>query len=320
MLFNIDRKNGIPIYIQVKEQIKKHIQQGVWQSGVKLPTERQLAKRLNVSRNTVSAAYKELENEGILKSYQGRGTFVSNVSDIFVRKNRKERLIKIIDKAMEEAIKLGFDLDEFVVLSHIRATAKKEMMKKVKVAFVECNKEQLDYFTKELELGSGVSILPILLEDFKENPQYVNKVLEDVDIIVTTFFHIEEVKKLLDPRSKEVLGIALDPKLETIVKIAKIPKDKKIGLLCISENFAQKVLKSIENAGLKFPVLTVSTNTERKAIKKFVENCDVIIASPSRKKDLIEFVDESKVIEFIYVPDTGSINMLKSALFELKQK
>ena len=42
--------------------------------GKKLPTERELAKALRVSRNTISTAYKELEDEGVLYSHQGRGT------------------------------------------------------------------------------------------------------------------------------------------------------------------------------------------------------------------------------------------------------
>jgi GntR family transcriptional regulator len=319
--FNLDRRSGIPIYIQVKQQIKNFIQQGIWEKGHKLPPERQLAEKLKVSRNTISAAYKELEIEGYLSSHQGRGTFVAYTNSRFQRHPSQDKLIKIIDKAMEETLQNGFDLDEFIVMCHTRAQEKKNVLSNLKVAFIECNHEQLDYFSKEIELGAGISILPVLLEDLKKDPKAFSVNFKDVDIIVTTFFHIEEVRSLLADGNKEILGIALDPQVETLVKIARIPKNKRIGVVCISNNFAQKVLQSIENAGIELPDIKISISKKIEELMEFVKDLDVIIASPSRKKELIELVNpEKEIIEFIYLPDLGSINMLKTAIFHLRKK
>src|SRR5690554_6939307 len=76
-VMRIERKSDIPIYIQVKNQIIDAIKNSRIKIGEKLPTERELSQRLKVSRNTISAAYDLLEQEGVLISYQGRGTFVA---------------------------------------------------------------------------------------------------------------------------------------------------------------------------------------------------------------------------------------------------
>ena len=145
MLFPIVRKNGIPLYIQVKEAVQSEIKSGVWKTGDKLPTERELSERLKVSRNTVSQAYQELEAEGVLTSVQGRGTFVCDRDDAVRIEHRKELLLKIIDVAMEEGLQLGFTLDEFVELTDVRARQKLEFLSQVRVMFIECNREQVEY-------------------------------------------------------------------------------------------------------------------------------------------------------------------------------
>jgi GntR family transcriptional regulator len=320
-MLNINRKNGIPIYIQVKEQLREFIQKGIWESGFKLPTERDLAEILGISRNTVSAAYKDLEAEGYLVSQQGRGTFVRDIVTMEDKERLKEELVQLIDDAIDRAVELGFEIDEFVVTSHVRAKAKKEVLNKIQIAFVECNHEQLDYFCRQLHLGAGVILIPILLQDFVNNPVEINRQIDSVDLVVTTFFHIDEVRSLLADDSKEVLGISLDPQLETVVKIAKIPKHKRVGLLCISNNFARKVITTIENAGInEIQNMKITTSRNEQELLRFVKSCDVIITSPGRKKDIEKFDLYGKdVIEFVYLPDLGSINILRTALYDFNK-
>ncbi|HEY3425473.1 MAG TPA: winged helix-turn-helix domain-containing protein, partial [Negativicutes bacterium] len=77
----IIQRLGVPIYLQVKSYIMDKIKAGEYQPGAKIPTERELSAELGISRNTVSAAYKELLLEGVLEACQGRGTFVKRLVD-----------------------------------------------------------------------------------------------------------------------------------------------------------------------------------------------------------------------------------------------
>jgi GntR family transcriptional regulator len=68
--------NGIPIYIQLRDQILALIGRGTLKPGTQMPTMRQVAVALKIDLNTVQRAYAELEAEGLLVKVQGRGSFV----------------------------------------------------------------------------------------------------------------------------------------------------------------------------------------------------------------------------------------------------
>jgi len=70
--------SGIPIYIQLREQLLRAIGAGALAPGAQLPTMRQVAVALKIDLNTVQRAYAELERDGVLLATRGRGTFVAN--------------------------------------------------------------------------------------------------------------------------------------------------------------------------------------------------------------------------------------------------
>jgi GntR family transcriptional regulator len=71
------QNNGIPIYVQLREQILAAVGRGTLAPGTQLPTMRQVAVALSIDLNTVQRAYAELEKEGILTMVRGRGSFVA---------------------------------------------------------------------------------------------------------------------------------------------------------------------------------------------------------------------------------------------------
>jgi GntR family transcriptional regulator len=76
MEIEINKNSGIPLYLQIKEQLKEYIQNDQLKKGSQLPTERDLSLKLKVSRNTVSMAYQELVQEKLISSISGKGTFI----------------------------------------------------------------------------------------------------------------------------------------------------------------------------------------------------------------------------------------------------
>ncbi|HXR95217.1 MAG TPA: GntR family transcriptional regulator [Rhizomicrobium sp.] len=69
--------NGVPIYVQLRDQIAAAIGRGDLKPGAQLPTMREVAVSLAIDLNTVQRAYAELETEGLLVKVQGRGSFVA---------------------------------------------------------------------------------------------------------------------------------------------------------------------------------------------------------------------------------------------------
>lgn len=77
MLFRTNPSSGVPIYLQLMEQVKYAIETGALRPGEQLPGIRPLAEELVINPNTVAKAYRELEHEGVIELRHGAGAFVA---------------------------------------------------------------------------------------------------------------------------------------------------------------------------------------------------------------------------------------------------
>ena len=77
MIFRTNPALGVPIYLQLMEQVKHGIETGALRPGDQLPGIRPLAEELVMNPNTVAKAYRELEHEGVIELRHGAGAFVS---------------------------------------------------------------------------------------------------------------------------------------------------------------------------------------------------------------------------------------------------
>ena len=96
----ISNVSGVPIYEQIKQQVKSAILSGELQEEEALPSLRTLAKDLKISVLTVTRAYTELEQEGFVKNVQGRGCYVMGRGSELIR----EQLIRKVENGLSEAI------------------------------------------------------------------------------------------------------------------------------------------------------------------------------------------------------------------------
>jgi GntR family transcriptional regulator len=122
--FQIDHKSGIPIYIQIMDQIKHLLATGALHSGQQLPTIRQLAVDLTINLHTVAHAYAELEREGFLTIQRGRGTFITNghlEQEDALHRLRTQKLQALVTTMFAEAVNLGYEPEEIedVLQAHV---------------------------------------------------------------------------------------------------------------------------------------------------------------------------------------------------------
>ena len=82
MLFRPNPASGVPIYLQLMEQVKHGIETGALRPGEQLPGIRPLAEELVVSVNTIAKAYRELEHEGVIELRHGAGAFIAQNADL----------------------------------------------------------------------------------------------------------------------------------------------------------------------------------------------------------------------------------------------
>ena len=109
-MLNINYRDGRPVYLQVKDELRLLIVTGAVEPGGKIPSVRELASELAINPNTIQRAYRELESEGYIYSVPGKGSFVGE--KIEVGTDRREELLKQFEEAVRELSYLGVSDEE----------------------------------------------------------------------------------------------------------------------------------------------------------------------------------------------------------------
>ncbi len=116
MQVRISDQDGVPIYVQLINQIKYLVCSGRLQTGEQLPPVRKLAEQLLINPNTVARAYRELESAGLVTSRQGSGVFVAEGISPLARREQDRILQARIDTLLTEARQLGVDVEALIRL------------------------------------------------------------------------------------------------------------------------------------------------------------------------------------------------------------
>jgi GntR family transcriptional regulator len=115
----IDVESGVPIYMQLVDRIKQMVASGKLQSGQQLPTMRQLAADLRINYNTVGRAYAILDQEGVISTQQGRGTFIaSRLDDEQIQQMRLNKLRSVMAQLLQQLHALGYLQEEITEIFH----------------------------------------------------------------------------------------------------------------------------------------------------------------------------------------------------------
>ena len=116
MQLRISDQDGVPIYVQLSNQVKYLVASGRLQPGEQLPPVRKLAEQLLINPNTVARAYRELESAGLVTTRQGSGVFVAEGVSPLARREQDRILQARIDTLLTEARQLGVDVETLIRL------------------------------------------------------------------------------------------------------------------------------------------------------------------------------------------------------------
>lgn len=108
----ISNSSGEPIYLQISEQIKSQILEGKLRAGEALPSMRNLATELRISFMTTKRAYEELEQDGYIESFTGKGSFVKGQNPQMYREEQLRRIETLLEDACGRARKAGVTIEE----------------------------------------------------------------------------------------------------------------------------------------------------------------------------------------------------------------
>lgn len=112
MLSKPNSASGVPIYLQLMEQVKHAIATGALRAGEQLPGIRKVAEDLVMNPNTVAKAYRELEHEGVIELRQGSGAFVAERRHEPGRTALLQVALPLVEHAVEKLAQLGLEEEE----------------------------------------------------------------------------------------------------------------------------------------------------------------------------------------------------------------
>jgi GntR family transcriptional regulator len=120
---HISQGDGVPIYLQIVNQVKYLVASGRLGVGDELPTIRALAERLVINPNTVARAYRELESAGIVAARRSAGTVVTDTGTPLARRECMNILAERVDTLLAEARQMNFETEEVLDLIRKRDRA-----------------------------------------------------------------------------------------------------------------------------------------------------------------------------------------------------
>ncbi len=124
MEFYINPYDGVPVYLQIIQQVKAAISMETMHPGDRLPTVRELAGTLAVNPNTVAKAYRDLERDGLVETVSGKGTFIRNGRVT----GEPEHLDHLLDMLVVEARNAGLSIEDVAerLVQHGRESSAKK--------------------------------------------------------------------------------------------------------------------------------------------------------------------------------------------------
>ncbi|EXG81255.1 putative transcriptional regulator [Cryptosporangium arvum DSM 44712] len=301
---SVSRHSDVPVYRQIVSQLTLMIEMGLLTDGERLPGSRLLASNLGINRNTVAHAYGELRELGLVEPRGRNGMVVVGGKGARTSSEARNRAREILAAAARECLQLGLSAPEIRDL--IGGLAAWEAEKVLAVSFVECNRERAEYFAAELAARLAVPVKPLVLGEFDADA-------ERPDLVLTTFFHLAEVRGRLRGPSTEVVAIVAAPHIRTLVQIAEVPKDRTVGVLYSTNDQAVSIRDSLAQAGVtNVVVLSGTGDAELRGVEA------VIVPSELPELARALAAKRVRVIEYGNVLDAASVRMAAEVMRELQ--
>ena len=315
MNISLDRKSKIPLFVQIAEQLRNMIVTSQLNAETLLPSIRQMAEYLRVNRQTIHNAIRILEEENLVEIRRGAGIFIK--SDVNQANNFDEALLSIAQTAVSQTQKAGYTHHDLVkAVSFIGVNSQYALPRQDNryLVFIECNWPVLDSYKTDIESELNIKVIPYLLEKLKNDYAEIKQVIAGASLVVTTFSHLHEVRKLVKDKNANVIGIFAGPYNDVMLTIASWPKETKVAVIMLSSPGAAEVRQSILDSGIEFKEIKC-LGMEEPGLKRHIAGAEKLIVSSAAYPFIQQdFSPEQQVVVYKNKLDRASLNMLNNLL------
>jgi DNA-binding transcriptional regulator YhcF (GntR family) len=213
---------------QLRELLVHRIASGQYGIGAQLPGTRELAADIGANRNTVAKVYGELARDGLLQIVHGKGAFVVRSVTETSCQQPAEQVAQVLDDAFSRARLFGLSKDDVLRLTDERLRAIYDEGTP-RLAFVECNPYDAQLVAGELATQLDIQVVSKLIAELPTSGPV------PLDIAATSYFHLEEVERLLQPRGIRVVGVNTLPDPGALLALARLQAGTKVGVVANNE-------------------------------------------------------------------------------------
>ncbi len=309
------------IYQQIVQEIEKQILSGELSPGEKLPTVRELAKRMDIANGTIKHAYDRLEGLGLIEMIQGKGTFVCQSPETT---SRKEAALNAIDEMLDKLQELGFSSKDIGFFIKLKLNEREDPDYLIKILLIDCNPETLEMMEKQILTSTKVEIYKLSLNNFMRNPYTIG---EEFSFVITTPTHVNLLERFVTDRTK-LLPVVLTPSFRTISNLSKLSVTSPIVIVSksyrffeIVQNGCRKIYgQTVDIKSCLFGSLSRGKST-LDAAKVLILPGDYLKYCDANEQNIIkEFSKTKAIVMYEYGVDEGSLLYLKNKIEAEKPK
>ena len=288
--WRIDKNNKVPLYLQLKDLIKYYISTGAVQDNQQLPGVNTLGEELSVNFETVRKAYKELEKEGFISMERGRGTFVTlhkgSIPKVRTDLHPDADPRETIKFGIQKLLRSGADVAEvkkivMVLLGEIEKAGAQQT-----VIFSECNLYQVREISRILKGYLNFNVKPVLVKNLKQEVEQIMAGQERLLAVITTGFHINEIRKTLEGIPVGLHLLITSMSNETRQTLLAFGPDSKFGFICrdrISIPFWEELIRDELGRGIE---LSCAILEDEEKVKEILNSANALLVSPPVYKAL----------------------------------
>jgi DNA-binding transcriptional regulator YhcF (GntR family) len=321
-LITIDKKLHTPAFRQIVNAIEDSIRTGAMKPGDKLPPERELAASLEVARGTVTRAYAELARRGLMEPVQGRGSIVTGQAGPEAG-GRKEKAQALIGQLVDSLASLRFGFPEMRAMIDMAVIEREEALAGLAVAAVDCNPETLGMFERQIGILSRVSVTKFLLDEITKDRDPRAR-LAGFDLLLTTTTHHADLRGLAPDLAERMVPVSVAPSQETVLRLASLKPDQRIGVLCQSVKFFSIVQLRLGDMHFTGSLEALYAPRAPGALAGFLADREVLIVAPGERPSR----EEARAVEaftgrgglmvtFDYQIERGSLTHVEERIHRL---
>jgi DNA-binding transcriptional regulator YhcF (GntR family) len=323
----INRDLAVPIYTQIVGQTKFDIVSGRLPSGMQLPSIRELAQSLNVAPMTITQAYQELKQLGLIEMRPGLGTFVVNfdVADVPTAANRSLQLRRILQGAVTRAQADGFDQAEISQVFLSLLTESDNLFTNYCFVLVGLFSDALRIYADDLErqlAEERVVVEPVTFAELEHRPDAYLSTLEQAEGLLVPLHQVQTLRDSLVAAGIQwegpIIGLSLELRADACQAITAIADDQRIGIVSLFPEFVTTMIQGISTVRPLTQPPVISLASDEAGLTEIVSEAQAIVFS-SGANGAIEKIrsnvdSEIPVIEFLHTPNAASVKRIRQLL------